>query len=210
MDGYFIDGENNQIEIIENEKVSLLPRTQKIEGLFVRLTGSNNIIRLHKPFKFINSSIFVVDCKNAVVEIGENSACNTLVVRNNGGVNRNCYIGKNFSCWGCEILLNGRGNSVYVGDDCLFSKEIHIMNGDGHPLYVMGEEWKPQTDVRIGNNVWMGMGAWVLKNVSIADGCVIGAASVVTKSFYKKNSALAGNPAHVVKENIIWLRSPKR
>jgi acetyltransferase-like isoleucine patch superfamily enzyme len=70
----------------------------------------------------------------------------------------------------------------------------------------MGEKPKPLTDIRIGNKVWMGMGAWVLKNVSIADGCVVGAASVVTKSFFAKNSGLAGNPAHIVKENITWNR----
>lgn len=201
---YFISGENNRIEIIENGKTTLLPAEEVIEGLTIRMTGSNNVIKLYKPFKFINSYIGF-DCKNACLEIRENSVCNTLKILNNVGFeNRNCYIGKNFACWGCEILLNGRNNSCYIGDDCMFSKEIHVMTGDGHSIRIEGEMPKPLKDIKIGNGVWIGMGAWILKNVNIEDGCVVGAASVLTKSFDKKNCAVAGNPARIIRTNVFW------
>ena len=129
-------GENLQVLVIdETGRSTLLSPEETIPGLNISMRGSNNIIKIHKPFKFINSAIRM-DCKDSCIEIGANSICNSLTILNNGGYeNRNLNIGKNFACWGCEILLNGRKNSVCIGDNCVFSKEIHIMNGDGHLIW---------------------------------------------------------------------------
>lgn len=53
--------------------------------------------------------------------------------------------------------------------------------------------------VTIGNYVWMGFGVTVLPGVSIGDGCIIGAGSVVTKDI-SPYSIVAGNPARVIRE----------
>ena len=53
--------------------------------------------------------------------------------------------------------------------------------------------------VIIGNNVWIGDKATILPNVTIADGAVIAANSVVTKDV-PAYSVVAGNPAKVVKQ----------
>jgi acetyltransferase-like isoleucine patch superfamily enzyme len=52
--------------------------------------------------------------------------------------------------------------------------------------------------IRIGNDVWIGRGALLLSGVSIGDGAVIGAHSVVTKNV-PPYAIVAGNPARVVK-----------
>ncbi len=49
--------------------------------------------------------------------------------------------------------------------------------------------------VSIGNNVWLGLNVVVLPGVNIADGVVVGACSVVTKSIDEKNIVVVGNPA---------------
>ena len=56
--------------------------------------------------------------------------------------------------------------------------------------------------VIIGNNVWIGDKATILPNVTIGDGAVIAANSVVTKDV-PAYSVVAGNPAKVIKENNI-------
>ena len=54
-------------------------------------------------------------------------------------------------------------------------------------------------DVTIGNNVWIGDKATILPAVTIGDGAVIAANSVVTKDV-PAYSVVAGNPAKVIKQ----------
>ena len=49
-----------------------------------------------------------------------------------------------------------------------------------------------------GNNVWIGPGAKLFGKIVIADGCAIGANSVVNKSFEEKGISIAGIPAKKV------------
>lgn len=52
--------------------------------------------------------------------------------------------------------------------------------------------------VRIGDNVWIGMGSIILKGVDIGDNSIIGAGSVVTRDI-PANCVACGSPAKVVK-----------
>jgi acetyltransferase-like isoleucine patch superfamily enzyme len=54
-------------------------------------------------------------------------------------------------------------------------------------------------DVRIGNDVWIGTSATILKGVHIHDGAVVGAGAVVTKDV-GSCEIWAGNPARKVRD----------
>ena len=45
-----------------------------------------------------------------------------------------------------------------------------------------------------------------MKKVEIQDGSVVGANSVVTKKFNEPNIIIAGNPAKIIRRNILWKR----
>lgn len=57
-----------------------------------------------------------------------------------------------------------------------------------------GRIFGAQSPVRIGNNVFIGMNAIIMRGVTVGDNVVIGAGSVITKDC-EPNSVYAGNPA---------------
>ena len=68
--------------------------------------------------------------------------------------------------------------------------------------YIKGEPNHPK-DIILGNHVWIGKNATILKGVTIGHDSIIAMGSVVTKSC-EPNSIRAGNPAKVVKTDITW------
>ena len=65
----------------------------------------------------------------------------------------------------------------------------------------------PDSDIEIGNHVWVGQDVTILKNTKIGNNCVIGAGSLVNKNFIENNVVIAGNPAKIVKYDINWDRA---
>jgi acetyltransferase-like isoleucine patch superfamily enzyme len=57
--------------------------------------------------------------------------------------------------------------------------------------------------VHIGNHVWIGMNVMILKGVTIGDGAIIAAGSVVNRDVPERCLA-GGVPAKVIKENVQW------
>lgn len=53
-------------------------------------------------------------------------------------------------------------------------------------------------DVIIGKKCWIGMNAIILPGVKLGDNTIVGAGSVVTKSFPDGNLVIAGNPAKII------------
>lgn len=96
-------------------------------------------------------------------------------------------------------------STISIGSDCLFSNTIDIATTDWHRISdVKGNILNPEKDVNIGDHVWLGRKIIVCKGVSIPDNSVIGAGSVVTKSFDETNVIIAGNPAEIKKRGVRW------
>lgn len=59
-------------------------------------------------------------------------------------------------------------------------------------------------NMHIGDEVWVGEDATLLKNAEIGNGSVIGACSVLAGKIPESHVVVAGNPATIVKRNIFW------
>lgn len=90
--------------------------------------------------------------------------------------------------------------AISIGDDVAIADHVIIRDWDGHAIVGGRPDKLPIT---IGNHVWIGMRAIILKGVTIGDGAVIGAGSVVTKDV-PPNTVVAGNPAKIVKSSAVW------
>jgi acetyltransferase-like isoleucine patch superfamily enzyme len=107
---------------------------------------------------------------------------------------------------GNEIRLN-RGctitsySKISIGDFTIIGEYASIR--DANHGMIKGEpmRYQPHTTspITIGNDVWIGRGSCILPGVSIGDGAVIGANSVVTNNV-PSFSIVAGNPARIIRE----------
>ena len=109
----------------------------------------------------------------------------------------NIYAGKNlYINFDCVILDVAK---VVLGDNCFIAPQVGIYTAT-HPIDSnqrnSGLEYGKQ--VTIGNNCWIGGRAIINPGVTLGDNVVVGAGSVVTKSF-GSNVVIAGNPARVIK-----------
>lgn len=68
---------------------------------------------------------------------------------------------------------------ITIGEYCKFGNNLVIVDHD-HDFLKTGEEF-PGERIVIGNHVWVGANCVILKGVTIGDGAVIGAGSIVRK-----------------------------
>ena len=72
------------------------------------------------------------------------------------------------------------------------------MHNYADPDKLIWEQGHTESDIIIGNDVWIGFGAQIMAGVTIAVGCVIAAGAVVTKDTVP-NGVYGGVPAHLIK-----------
>lgn len=110
--------------------------------------------------------------------------------------------------FGCDFVATGRciivaSKNIQFGRDCLVAWNTQFMDSDLHSL--VAESTKNENrDIKIGNHVWLCSNVSVNKGSRIPSGCVIGSNTLLTKQFSTENCLIAGMPAKILKERIVW------
>lgn len=100
---------------------------------------------------------------------------------------------------GLKIVCSDK---IVIGDDVHIGRDVWIRdNNGGHHVIIKG--YKDKAPVIIGDHVWICSNVSITKGVTIGDGAIISANSVVTTNI-PAHCIASGNPARVVAENIIW------
>lgn len=98
----------------------------------------------------------------------------------------------------CQIICS---EHIKVGNDVAIASDVIIRGCDDHKIISCPHEMtKP---VLIGNHVWIGQRAMILKGVTIGDGAIVAAGSIVTKDI-PANTLVAGIPAKIIKREVYW------
>jgi len=91
--------------------------------------------------------------------------------------------------------------TITIGNGCLFGDSVHLYDHN-HGIDDPNGPFKSQVyergEIKIGDNVWIGAKATILKGVIIGDGAVVGAGAVVTKDVVPY-AIVGGVPAKLIK-----------
>lgn len=130
---------------------------------------------------------------------------NDVTVRfssDNGGL----LWGKGATSNGTEIIIEGDGRMVRIGNDCMFARGTSVRTSDLHAIYdADGKLLNPSADVSIADHCWIGLDAIVSKGVRIGAGSIVAARSYVTRDVDER-SLVAGTPAKQVRQQVRWER----
>lgn len=139
---------------------------------------------------------FVFESDEGVIEIGKNTFVNTgttLIARNNISIGDYVTI-----AWGCTIYDHNSHSLDYRERQ----KDIDRQNNDfkNGRSFIASKDWSviKSKSIVIKNNVWIGFDCVILSGVTIGEGAIIGARSVV-RNDVEPWTVVAGNPATVMK-----------
>jgi acetyltransferase-like isoleucine patch superfamily enzyme len=117
------------------------------------------------------------------------------------------FVGPGTSIWSAA--------NITIGNRVLISHNVNILDNNAHPVdaKARAEQSKailstghPRTDpgidsspIRIGDDAWISYGASILRGVTIGEGAIVGAASVVTRDV-EPWTVVVGNPAKEIRK----------
>ena len=184
--------------------------------------------RLQCSGVFFKNVSFQIKGKNIKIEIGEltrlSDCCITIkgseccaIIKGGGRLsNVHLYIqddksaikiGRKFTIESGHIAST-EGELIDIGDDCMFSNDIEIRNGDSHAIVDMESLTRTNNarSVKIGNHVWLTAHCRVLKGSVIPDDCIIGNSAIVSGQLKTSHAIYGGSPLRLLQENRTWDR----
>lgn len=102
----------------------------------------------------------------------------------------------NFQTYG-NYFQNFNGK-IIIGKGTWIAPNVGMITAN-HDFYDLNK-YQLGKDVIIGADCWIGINSVILPGVHLGDHTIVGAGSVVTKSFLEGNLIIGGNPAKIIKK----------
>lgn len=183
-------------------------RITKMGDLFnvrFNITGDDNYIEIGLNSILSDTTVFICGNNNKLT-VRSGVECSGGAFRFEGS-DCEILIGENTTVSSASFQAIESNRKIIVGNDCMFSMGIDVWTSDFHSIINCknGKRINEPKDVIIGNHVWVGANALLLKGITLGNNCIIAAGSIVTKSV-PENSIVAGCPAKIIKNDIDWKR----
>lgn len=177
-----------------------------LKGCKIKIIGPNNKIVIGQSASLKNCTIYMCG-KNCRLTIGGGSTIvkNTTFYLEDDECS--IVVGKDFTMEGGHIAAT-EGKQITIGDDCMFSSDIEIRNGDSHVILdtTSCKRINLAQDVSIGDHVWLTAHVRVMKGSRIASHSVVGNSSLVVGDLSAEYALYGGTPVRKLKDNITWER----
>lgn len=95
-------------------------------------------------------------------------------------------------------ISSGEPYLISIGDDVTISTGVRFCTHDNSAIKCIPGATDFVGPIKIGRNVFIGMNTILLGGIELGDNCIVGAGSIVTKSFREPGSIIAGNPAKII------------
>ncbi len=167
---------------------------QDFYGNSIEYDTLDSLNRVH--IKFFGSNAKIKLGRNIWVDTELNIIC---------GNNTKVQIGNSTSF--VKTTLHSSYGEIDIGNDCMFSSGIFVRNHDNHFIFdaETGDRINYSRKVKIKDHVWVGQNSILLAGFSIGNGAIIGAGSI-SSSIFPDKVVIAGSPARIIREGIIWHR----
>lgn len=156
-------------------------------GKFLRLGNQVYVSALSKNGINFGDNVSIGAFSRIIVSTSLNEIGEKITIGNNVGIGEFAYLG-------------GAGG-LEIGDECIVGQYLscHPENHNYHDTEIeIRHQGVSRKGIKIGKNCWIGSKVTILDGVTIGNGCIIAAGSVVNKSF-PENSIIGGVPAKFLK-----------
>ncbi len=163
-------------------------------GIQVRIFFYSKHIK-HKEF-VIPENVTIDGFDNIVIGKKFRVCPDVKIISENSG---KIFIGENFFA-NYNSFIYADQSYIKIGDDCLLGPDVLIINTN-HAVQkneLIRKQANKSQPIDIGNDVWIGAKSTILAGVSIGDGAVVAAGSVVNKNV-EANAIVGGVPAKLIK-----------
>lgn len=155
------------------------------------------LLDIHKNATLIIGDNVTINSQNKGYHVNMFNPCKLMADRPNAIIE----IGDNTRFHGSCIHAYKK---VSIGKNCLIAANCQIIDGNGHDISIPDTSNRINTtgsskDVIIEDNVWLATGVVVLPGVTIGEGSIITANSVVHKNIPSMVIA-GGNPIKIIKD----------
>ena len=201
--GILFRGGNNRILVEDGTEI------YGSNGNHFHINGHNNTIVIGSG-GIIRETSFFISGDNNMIKVGAGCSIMLGQFHVEGNSNR-IQLGEGVTIHGRDSgavhMAVDEGSKIVIGNDCMFSNDIQIRSSDSHSILDMnGKRINPAEDIHIGQHVWIGMRATILKGCKISDYCIVAAGSICTREYNESNCIIGGNPAKVIKHEVDWDR----
>ena len=168
--------------------------------------GKGNILYLEDNVKLLNSKI-IFNNDNALVYLSS-ATRDPYCVNIYAWKGTTVFIGKDNYFNSLFSVVTSERKSFILGNECIFAFGIWVRTADPHLLYSIESQTRLNNSksIFIGDHVWIGQNALLLKGTNIGSGSVVAASSVLSNKNVESNSVYAGNPARLVRKDIFYTR----